>query len=157
MSDFLNPALDELRDQIAVAWPAILKNDGGLRFWRGEHLATLPLERVVEQHGLPLAVLVASEAAPAGIDGAETYEFVECEVYYLDQIAGRANGLLAVGQVLRDALWPDDPLTLSQVCTRPKVSVSLAQEANRLFRSKKEGLYSVGVSFRLLTGEPAAA
>lgn len=155
MSDYLNPALAELEDRIAVVWPDLVKDDDGKRLWRGEHVATLPLEALITAHGLPYAVLVASEEQPAGIDGEDRYGIVLCEVYYVTDNAGKANSLLTQGQALRDALWPDDPLSLSQVWTKPKVSVSLKLDGNRILRMKKDGLYSVAVSFALLTGEPS--
>lgn len=154
--DYLNPALSELENLIATTWPTIVRNDGKRRLWRGEHVVSLPLEKLIEAHGLPYAVLVASEEIPADIDAENTYGLVSCEVYFINENAGKTNLFTTRGQELRDALWPDDPLTLSQVWTKPKPSTSLRLDGNRILRNRKEGLYSVGVTFQLLTGESSA-
>ena len=151
--DFLNPALDELRDLVVSVWPQLVKNDDTLRYWRGEHVAVCPLETLIREHGLPHAVCVAN-SAPAGIDAEDSYETVTCEVYLVAENAGPSANLLTRGQELRDALWPADPLVLAQVATKPAVSTGLTNRGNATLRQKKEGLLSVAVTFSLLTGEP---
>lgn len=151
--DYRNNALAELEGIISVAWPEIVKDDGGVRIWRGEHVALCPLDLLIKQHGLPYAVFSAPEEVGAGIDAEDTYGLIACEVLLVDDNAGRAEALVARGNVLLKALWPEDP-TLSQVWERPRVSISLKLPSNALLRSKKEGLFSVSVTFLLLVGEP---
>lgn len=155
MSDYLNPALTELKQAIIAAWPSLVKNDGGLKLIEAGHVAAIPFEELATVHGLPYGVLIASEEQPAGIDAAETYGMLDIEVLFFAETPGKPTLLRTRGQELRDYLWPDDPLTLSQVWTRPGISHSLTKGANLFLRAKKLPVLSVSVSFRLLTGEPA--
>lgn len=153
MSDFLNPAIEELKELICATWPEILSENGGKRLWEAEHVALLELDKLPR----PFCALIISEQP--WTEGALDRNDVMLDVaaYYVADNAGRPNPVRTQAQLLRDALWPDDSgLSLSQVWDDPKPAAdwSMRLPANQILRAKKLKALAGVVTFRLLTGEP---
>lgn len=153
MSDYLTAAIQEVQALVASTWPDIVDLGGKRRIYEVEHVANL----VFEQRTLPYAVLLV-RTTPAEMSLDRNDVLLDCEVYRVDDedAGGPPNALRASLQELRDALWPNAALNLSQVWDDPKPtpSWSLALEINRLLKGKKIPHLAGRVAFRLLTGEP---
>jgi hypothetical protein len=156
MSAYLNAAIAELKDLIVATWPEIGRSGGKRVIYEAEHVATVPLEELVEKWDLPYAVLVID--AQPWLDGPITqlHTQLDVEIYYLIEAPGKPNALREPLEALRDALWEDETLALSQVWDDPPpaVSWSIRMDINRLLRGKKLPLLAGRVSVRLMAGEP---
>lgn len=153
MSAYLTAAIQEVQNLAASTWPDIVDLAGRKRIYEVEHVANL----VFEDKTLPYAVLLV-RTTPAEISEDRNDVFLDCELYRVDAEdgGGPPNALRAALEELRDGLWSDAALTLSQVWNDPPPtpSWSLALEINRLLKGKKIPHLAGRVAFRLLTGEP---
>lgn len=153
MSDFISPALEELKDLIEATWTDLeVQSEPDSRIFEAEHLAVIPFDLLT----LPAAILVV-ETTP-WLDGPLSRRdvFLDCSIYRVEKRPGKPGPLRTSLQTLRDAIGAD-PFSLSQVWDEPypTVSWSLALDINRLLRGKKLPLLGGRVSCRLLTGEPS--
>jgi len=148
--DFLNPAVQELLELVATAWPEVLNEDEGRRIYEFEHIAQVPFEELTA----PYAVLVVEPRAATEMGFGTEHTWLDCEVYYVAASQGRPTGIRTQLQLFREAIRADS-LELAQVWDTPRPAAGWNQrlEVNQLLRGRKLPLAGGLVTFRLLTGE----
>jgi hypothetical protein len=123
----LNPLVDELRAQMALAWPETLGGAGG-GIVQAEMIDEIPFADTA----LPFAVIMVPPGREVdGAGDALSYEH-DLRLYYVQALEGEGDPVRTKLKTLAALLWPADPLTYGQVmsCAPPDVSNGL--DANQL-------------------------